>query len=268
MADDGGWSPVVTITFGECAENHVGMQKVGEQGQIGLDWGDLEGAKEQMEEMGAKCDLIDLCQALSNSSITPDEEASVLIVRNGVDVLLGDGSADALLASLTDLEWDTKAKMKKGRVVEKRARHNLCFGDEGQDPDYEAGRGTIVAFHDLPLLSQIRDLLPTLLGPQCDHLLAEGNLYFSPDCGIRFHGDAERKIVVALRLGGDMPLDYHWFHHSHPVGSRVELMLRHGDIYVMSEKATGWDWKLDPQIPTLRHAAGASSFRTIRRPHQ
>jgi hypothetical protein len=36
-------------------------------------------------------------------------------------------------------------------------------------------------------------------------------------------------------------------------------MLNHGDLYVMSEKAVGQDWKRKV-IPTLRHAAGAKKY--------
>ena len=44
-----------------------------------------------------------------------------------------------------------------------------------------------------------------------------------------------------------------------PIGKRAEIMLEHGDMYVMSEKAVGTDWK-NPSIPTLRHAAGSKKF--------
>ena len=39
----------------------------------------------------------------------------------------------------------------------------------------------------------------------------------------------------------------------------IELNLNHGDIYIMSEKAVGYDWKMS-SIYTLRHAAGSKSF--------
>ena len=258
MADYDG--PIVTITFGDCAENHVGMQKVGTQVASGLSCTSLVEAKEMLEKAGATCELVDLSEALVGMSLEHDE-ASVLIIRNGVETLLGPGSADTLLTSLTSLSWDTKAKM-YGRVVNKHARHNLCFGSEGQAPDYEAGKGTIVAFDDVPALAELQAQLPAFFGTKCSDLVAEGNLYFDRSCGIGFHGDAERRIVVALRLGGDMPLDYQWFKSSRPVGSRVELMLCHGDMYVMSEKAVGADWRRK-KVLTLRHAAGAAKFRKI-----
>ena len=77
--------------------------------------------------------------------------------------------------------------------------------------------------------------------------------------GIGFHGDAERKVVIATRLGATIPLHYQWYTKSNPIGKRVELNINHGDIYVMSEKATGYDWKKSSLV-TLRHAAGADKF--------
>ena len=40
-------------------------------------------------------------------------------------------------------------------------------------------------------------------------------------------------------------------------------MLNHGDFYVMSEKTVGFDWKRK-SILTLRHAAGAKKYLTIK----
>ena len=77
--------------------------------------------------------------------------------------------------------------------------------------------------------------------------------------GLGFHGDSERKRVIAARLGADMLLEYQWFHQTRPVGRRYSRTLKGGDVYVMSEKATGWDWKKRSKY-TLRHAAGCKKF--------
>jgi hypothetical protein len=70
----------------------------------------------------------------------------------------------------------------------------------------------------------------------------------------------ERCKVVAVRLGAEMPLEYRWFHRFEPIGEPVRVSLGHGDMYVMSEKAAGKDWKKSSHV-TLRHAAGCKSFR-------
>jgi hypothetical protein len=61
-----------------------------------------------------------------------------------------------------------------------------------------------------------------------NELAAEGNYYYdSSKCGIGFHGDSERKKVIALRLsvGKCSPLHFQWFLMGKPVGKRhiIEL---------------------------------------------
>ncbi len=50
-----------------------------------------------------------------------------------------------------DLEWYKKAFM-YGRVVNKHARHNLCFDDVSQKSDFENGKGSVINFEILPIL--------------------------------------------------------------------------------------------------------------------
>lgn len=240
----------ITITCGEVAENHVGMQKLGDIADVGFTIVDLERGKDYFEGLGKTCELVRLDSEL------PVPPAAILIVRNAFS------NADNLLEELKRLTWDTKAKM-RGRVVDKRARYNLCFAKDGQKADYSAGKGTVVAFRDVPLLQKVLGDLPKALGEKAHDLYAEGNLYYDVSkCGIGFHGDGERKRVVAFRLGDTMPLHYQWFLRGKSIGKRFKLSLGHGDLYVMSEKASGYDWKRKI-VPTLRHAAGARKYLLI-----
>ena len=256
--------PVITITFGDVAENHARMQKIGTLAEEGFSVQDLEEADRVFSEKGYQTELVDLNAALPEDEEEQPEQACVLIVRNGVQALL-DGTEytiNDLMAEHTGLTWDTKALM-RGRVVNKHARYNLCYSDQAQDADYEAGKGTIIAWDSIPLLKHIRTKLPEFAGLRAEGLNAEGNLYYDPSqCGIGFHGDAERKKVIALRLGGSIPLHYQWFRWSKPVGERIKLNLDHGDLYIMSAKAVGFDW-MKKKTLTLRHAAGAEKFLTI-----
>jgi len=248
----------VTITFGEVAENHVGMQKVGTMAAKGFTMEEMEAAKEEFERRGMECEMVDLVQSLPEEVRGEVEAAAVLIVRGAIA-----SREEEMMEELLAIEWDTKALM-KGRVVNKHARHNVCFDEEGQEPEYEKGKGRVVAFDSVPEVQRLRDELPEYLGESARGLKAEGNLYFDlKKCGIGFHGDSERKMVVAVRLGAQMPLHYQWFKGFKPVGERVRLMLEPGDMYVMSEKATGYDWKRS-SIYTLRHAAGSEKYLTIK----
>ena len=162
--------------------------------------------------------------------------ANILVARNGIyafDQLNG----DALYSEQCQFPRDTKAFM-YGRVVNKKARHNLCFSDMDQQPDYASGKGTVINFTRTPILNHIRINLPIVTGiPKLGKLQCEANYYYDiKKCGIGFHGDGERKKVVAFRMGASMPLYYQWYQNSKPVGDRFVIELNDGDMYIMSEK--------------------------------
>lgn len=245
-----------TVTYGDQAENHVGMQKIGQMAAEGFSPDELREAQFRFEQIGCECELVDL--AAAEDVPAGAQPAAILVVRGGVAALTGCPWEDMYLEQ-SRLPYDQQAFM-YGRVVNKRARYNLCFADFSQEPDYAAGRGRVVDFASVPLTAAVRETLPDFLGEKARALAAEGNHYYDPQkCGIGFHGDGERKKVVAVRLGAPLPLCYQWYHQGQALGGRIALELRGGDLYIMSEKASGWDWKRK-KIPTLRHAAGAQKY--------
>lgn len=251
-----------TITFSEQVENHVGMQTIGEMSDEGFSIEELEDFQSRCGEY--KTELVDLELSLDEDLRDSGTKAKILIIRNGVEMFMKDKYEDFIKEVKSSSKIvDTKAWM-RGRVVNKHARYNLCYGDSSQKPDYERKKGTIVAFKDVPYLSILRDKL----GSICDkskNLLAELNYYYdNKKCGIGFHGDSERRLVIGVRIGSAMNLQYQWFCRGDPTGDRVEIILNEGDFYVMSAKAVGTDWK-KRIIPTLRHAAGCSKFTNIKK---
>ena len=249
---------VTTITFSEVVENHAGMQKIGELATTGFTYGDLSRAKRWFEEKGVMCEMHHLNQLYDESA----EDAYILVARKGLNALIDGGTADDFYKEQLPLDKDTKALM-RGRVVNKKARYNLCFAAEAQEPDYEKGKGRIIPFRDVPVLDSVRKNLALPLGDKGKDLMAEGNYYYDVNkCFINYHGDGERKRVIGVRTGHDWPLHYQWFLRSEPVGKRLELNLSHGDVYIMSQKAAGTDW-LKKITPTLRHAAGYPSVLKI-----
>lgn len=240
-----------TITFGDKAENHKGMQMIGEGFQNGFSIDYLKQIQTMFQNSGCQCDFIDL-----NQLVEGGDPAAVLICRSGLNFLIENG-ADLLWEELINLNWDQQALM-YGRVVHKKARWNLCFGDKDQEPDYKAGKGRIFSWDQIPVLSSTKIILEQTLG--LPNLVAEGNRYYDlKKCGIGFHGDGERKLVIGIRIGATLPLDYQWHFKGERIGERAHLLLNHGDIYFMSEKAVGQDWK-KRNILTLRHAAGADKY--------
>jgi len=253
-------SQTFTLTFGDQAENHVGMQKIGSMAKTGFTLDDLQKAiprfaKYRKSGVGA-IDLYDLGKLYPSTSGVEVPEAYLLVVRKGLCALVNDeDTIDDFYQEQLVLEKDTKALM-YGRVVDKKARHNLCFSERAQEPVYEEGKGRIVPYEEVPVMNGVRNNLSVLLGKKAQSLCVEGNYYYDVQkCFIGFHGDSERRRVVGVRAGAPFPLHFQWYCNGSVRGRRLEIMLGHGDLYVMTEKTVGTDWK-KKNIPTLRHAAG------------
>ena len=142
-------------------------------------------------------------------------------------------------------------------------------------PDYENKKGTIVDIHSLPIFNQILnelfDIINNLTNGKAQGLIAEGNRYYQQKVindklknvkhGIGWHGDAERRKVICLSIGGvNFPMYWQWFNKHKPLNNKpFKILLNSGDIYIMSEEAVGQAWKNSSQF-TLRHSAGHESF--------
>lgn len=228
----------ITITFGDRAENHKGNQIIGEERQ-GFTFEDLSSLEKKVTSKLISLEMKGI-------------KTGILIIPNGIELFV---DKDALYQELLALKWDSKALM-YGSVRNKKARHNLCFSDFDQEANYTQGKGTIVSFEKLPLLKQIREKLPTILGDKAQNLVAEGNYYYDlRKCGIGLHGDSERNITIGMRLGDPFPLAFQWFLNSEPISERYTFQLNHGDIYIMDSISNGKNWK-KRSICTLRHCAG------------
>ena len=247
---------VYTITFGDVAENHAKMQKIGTLHENGYSVEKLQQIQAKLSGYGLQTEMIDLNVGFDKTF----SEAKVLVIRRGAQYILGEETT-GLIAENDGLTMDKKALM-KGKEVNKVARWNLCFADEDQEPNYKDGKGRVVAWQHIPRMSRIRQVISEWTE---DVLLnGEANYYYDiSKCGIGFHGDGERRKVFAVRMGETMPLYFRWYQNSQPVGEPFELVLNDGDMYIMSEKAVGFDW-LKKKVPTLRHSTGCSKFTGIK----
>ena len=170
-----------TLTYGNCAENHKSMEIIGTQLKLGLELADLQTAQAYFLGKRADTTLINLKDlvksVLSKEELDKVPDAYILIVKKGVNYLLI-GSADDLYMEQEALEKDKKAFM-YGRVVNKKARHNLCFSDFSQEPDYENKKGTVINFSSVPNTERIRSMIPKIIGnPIGANLQCEGNYYY------------------------------------------------------------------------------------------
>jgi hypothetical protein len=187
-----------TITFGDVAENHVGMEQIGKLHKSGYSLDTLLSVQRRLEAEGVTCELISLHSHWVGKGAVKD--AYVLVIRKGTQHILKSDNTNTLISENEVLDVDKHALM-RGRVVNKHARWNLCFADEDQEPDYVKGKGRIVAWKHIPLTNAIRKAISEWTD---DELLnGEANYYYDiSKCGIGYHGDGERKKVFAVRMGG------------------------------------------------------------------
>lgn len=255
--EDNNYEQTFTLTFGDQGENHAGMKKIGEEAEEGFSLRDLKRAQKWFDKNMISNEIIYLNRLLEDEEMEVEaDDAWILVARNGLSAIC---DCDEFYEEQDELEKDRKALM-RGKVVNKHARANLCFSNKSQKAEYEKGKGTIVAWKNVPLLNNVRQTFPEIIGEKGGNLIAEGNYYEEPKTSyIGWHGDGERKKVIAVRVGATMNLCYQWFYKSKIIGEKLEIFLNHGDIYIMSEKAVGTDWK-KRNIPTLRHAAGAEKY--------
>ena len=249
-----------TITYGDVAENHARMQKIGVLHERGYSFDEMKKVYKRLTREGVACEMYGLHEHWEGDGEV--EEAYLLVIRKGVQHILGTEDTSSLMAENDGLDMDKHALM-KGRVVNKKARWNLCFAEEDQEPNYEDGKGRVIAWKHIPMMQQIREKISEWTE---DELLnGEANYYYDiSKCGIGFHGDGERRKVFAVRMGASMPLYYQWFQQSETVGPRIKFELNDGDMYMMSEKAVGFDW-LKKKIATLRHATGCDDFTVVKK---
>ena len=148
-------------TFAESVENHAGMETIGEKYPCGFTEEHLASTSARL---GAELYTLD----------QDGERANVLVVRGGVDKLLGGkGGADRLLVESLAQAYDTRfLNTRRNLVQNKHGRHNNCYADVAQEPEIEAGKGTVVAFDTTPEMSKMRAALPNMLGPQASNLFA------------------------------------------------------------------------------------------------
>jgi hypothetical protein len=246
-------SQTVSITFGDAGENHVGMEMIGERGSLGD---------------GFTCEeLVMLADHFGGEFVDMGRGAGVAVFRGFV----GELERDAIFKEMNSFDWDDKYfDSRRKKVLNKHARTNVMFlNGVSQEPQYEEKKGRIVDINGLQNFSGFKDRLMSsfseVIGPKkMSGLICEGNNYYdNKKCGIGYHGDAERRRVIALRLGASMSMKWQWFHRSVPiVGEGFDFVFDPGDIYVMSEKAVGTDWR-SSSIPTMRHSAGCEKYTKL-----
>ena len=295
----------ICITNGEQGENHAGMQKIGNGlADRGYNLEDAIKFKARFEAMGGEATLYNLreeCGINDDENLKENcEEAYLLKFEDGVNVLfmnkikkefekkkskvsqkISDNIIEECLKKVSEkfnskklfeeqftFEWDTKYwDTRRSKVLNKHARHNVCYGKQSQNPDYENKKGTVIAYSKMRVMKAWRKELLDLIEEKSSDFVAEGNLYYDVNkTGIGFHGDAERRKVVAGNFcdeGIIRELNYIPYFLGKRVGKRFRMELKNGDMYIMIAAAAGTDWKKRLKV-TFRHAAGIEGSKYLK----
>jgi len=272
----------LSMTFGDGGENGNGMEVIrGQHGgpEAALDVPEMGEIKDVLAAQDFDVELHRFDQLINDGPLgpvakalpeaPPPPEAAVLVVRG----LFHKRTMDALEETMwgPDVPIDTMALFGRGKrrkVMHKHGRHNNCITDGATRPpsiaskdDYADGKGSVIDLATLPALARIRLQLEGIVQRKLG--VVENNYYYKvgKQCGIGWHGDAERRITVMLRLGAASirhPLKFQWFWSYKAWGPVFEIPLAHGDLVIMSRVAVGNDWNAGPHKGrwTMRHATG------------
>ena len=280
----------------------IGRMPVKGEGLTAIDLEGLSPYFENLDVLNAdeesykdKCQLLDLNNLSGETIISQylerEHQARVLILRNWVQIMFGDKTVESIYKELIVDEWDAEyldpnkyrteivdgieTKI-RGKRLNKMARKNLCYvAGREQEPAVMEGKGRIVDLVKRKVLNQTVETLHRQITEglividsksRVEINVVEGNRYYNlKNTGIGFHGDTERVIVICISIGCDnYPMRWQWFKDGMPVGTPIDIRLNCGDVYIMSEKAVGSDWKFR-SIYTLRHAAGADKYTNLKR---
>lgn len=243
----------ISLTFGDAGENHIGNQIIGKIGEEGDGF-----TCDELRQLA--CDMHGEYHSFGEYD---GDEAGIVVFRS----ILDEEEMKNMFDEMKSFEWDKKYfDVRRKKVLNKNARHNILFLEGfSQEPNYEEKKGRIIDTFNLPVFTNFKNNLmktisETLNPNKVDSLICEGNYYYNNKrCGIGFHGDSERRKVIALRLGGSMKMKWRWYHKSEIISNDFEFEFNSGDLYIMSEKAVGHDWKKRSKY-TLRHAAGCEKY--------
>jgi len=251
------------LTLGEQSEIHEGCPISGDGlAEKGFSGDELKKIKTKLNTT-----VLKTLHTILPKKVQNDNKAYVLHIKNGINQIMNDDKyADKMLAEQKKVKYDKYYfDTRWQKTLHMRARYNVIFGNKKIKPSKDYSQSSIIAYNDVPYFKAFRNKLPDFFGDKSTNLNAEGNYYYEEKSGIGFHGDAERKIVICASLGTETTLRYYWRApgSSEPyLDKHFDLKIKHGDIYIMSEKASGYDWKSRSKY-RLVHAAGNEKYINI-----
>jgi hypothetical protein len=262
----------ISCTFGPVAENGTGKnEKIGKDLEHGFTKEELEVGQKNLNVLEVETKLFNLGDLLVGEELPEDMppiNSAYLLVMKGVVgrvLKIHKKTAHDLTNELKNDKMYDKKKYMRGAVKNCWARICCCVADFSQKADYTVipVKGTVHNFKSLPLLNLLRGVNEIIFGQKAKKFYCELNKYHHNKAGIGFHGDAERKAVICYKSGEKkMKLKFQWYYRHKRIGKMFEVEIGEGDGYVMSEFATGYNWKCS-SFPTIRHSSGREKSKHI-----
>lgn len=165
------------------------MQQIGGDASRIVTTAMLKEMQSRASNLGLEAELHDLSSLIDPewAAARQGQDASVLVLRGFVKGVLGPEAVDQIEHEFEMQHVQGKVDCKalfRGEVKNKNARHNNVLADFDQEPDYAAGKGTVVKLVDYPYLDRLAKVAKDWMSQDRD-LVCEQNRYFDvKSCGI------------------------------------------------------------------------------------
>lgn len=194
----------------------------------------------KLQGLHKKSSIIDLNKILLQFDNRRTEIATILVIPNYV--------TNDLYQTLLSIDWDKKVLL-RNKVVNRVGKYVISINNEAQEPNYEQGQYRVVSYNELEDLKVVKNNLEKIAK---HHLLCRGDYNYNHEkLKLKYQGGKVNNMMC-IHLGDPIQLSYKWFFSNKPVSESTGFTLNHGDLYIMSEKATGHDYKLKKN-PILKH---------------
>ena len=140
----------------------------GERLDHGLTVAQLVEIEKMLSSNGQRSKRYDLRALVTDQDLELEEAAVLVAAPRAADAqpatLVGGATAAALYHEMEALVKDTKyLEKRRNKVLNKQARHNLCFGEKAQEPNIKKGKGRVYEFDRVPELNKLRLQLKAML---------------------------------------------------------------------------------------------------------
>jgi len=226
------------LTFSDCIKTLNANEIIGEQSHCGTTNDDVRKIHESING-SILYNLKDLIPHLNQNV----EDAMILIIKNQFP-----NDSNNLLqtfinpeyvhdGNIIGIEWD---KFTPTGALNKKF-YKSTFADLGDMFKINSlanfKRGTMYNINKIPSLLNIKNSLRSIL--PCNFVVEASHFYDNEKSHKLFNHEKDKRCVTGLHLGEPMNINFKWYHKSIKCCDNFSIELNHGDIYIMSNIASG-----------------------------